>query len=167
MGYIEETGAAQHYRDARIAAIYEGTNGIQAGDLVGRKLGRDKGEAARALFAEIGASLDALSGGLAPLRRPLADGLAALEEATAYLVDAEPRLAAAGSVPYLDLFGTVTGGWLMARLAHAAAQAGHPLAAAKLATARFFADHPLAAAPGLLPAIKGGGTIVEFDPDQL
>src|SRR5579872_6794267 len=101
MGYIEETGAAQFYRDARIAAIYEGTNGIQAGDLVGRKLGRDKGEAARELFAEIGASLGELGGGFAPLRRPLADGLAALEAATEYLVEAEAPLAAAGSVPYL------------------------------------------------------------------
>ena len=167
MGYIEETGAAQHYRDARIAAIYEGTNGIQAGDLVGRKLGRDKGEAARALFAEIAASLDALSDGLSPLCRRLADGLAALEDATAYLVEVDPRLAAAGSVPYLNLFGTVTGGWLMVRLAHAAARADHPLAAAKLATARFFADHVLAAAPSFLPAITGGATIIEFDPDQL
>jgi 3-(methylsulfanyl)propanoyl-CoA dehydrogenase len=167
MGYIEETGAAQHYRDARIAAIYEGTNGIQAGDLVGRKLGRDKGEAARALFAEIGTSVDDLSGACASLRAPLIAGLTALEDATAYLVDAEPSLAAAGSVPYLNLFGTVLGGWLMARLATAAAASQHPLAAAKFATARFFGEHVLAAAPGYLPAIKGGATVVGFDPDQL
>jgi alkylation response protein AidB-like acyl-CoA dehydrogenase len=167
MGYIEETGAAQHYRDARIAAIYEGTNGIQAGDLVGRKLGRDKGEAARALFAEIAASLDDLSGACAPLRAPLTAGLTALENATAYLVEAEPAPAAAGSMPYLNLFGTVTGGWLMARLAAAAVGSRHPLAAAKLATARFFADHMLATAPGSLPAIKGGATVIGFDPDQL
>ena len=167
MGYVEETGAAQHYRDARIAAIYEGTNGIQAGDLVGRKLGRDQGEAARELFAEIAASLGDLTGAFSPLRRPLAEGLAALEDATAYLVAAEPPLAAAGAVPYLSLFGTVTGGWLMARVATAAARSGHPLAAAKLATARFYAEQILAAAPGLLPAIKGGATIVGFDPDEL
>ena len=167
MGYIEETGAAQHLRDARIAAIYEGTNGIQAGDLVGRKLARDKGEAARAQFTEIAANLDGLTGDFAPLRQPLADALAALEGATAYLVDAEPALAAAGSVPYLALFGTVLGGWLMARLAQAAERTGHPLAAAKLATARFFAEHNLAAAPGLLPAVKGGATVVGFDPDML
>jgi alkylation response protein AidB-like acyl-CoA dehydrogenase len=166
MGYIEETGAAQLYRDARIAAIYEGTNGIQAGDLVGRKLGRDKGEAARALFAEIGASLDELGGPVAPLHRLLADGLAALADATSYLVEAEAPLAAAGAVPYLDLFGTVIGGWLLARLADAAGRSDHPLAAAKFATARFFAEHDLAAAPGFLPAIKGGATIVGFDPDQ-
>ncbi|HYM72140.1 MAG TPA: acyl-CoA dehydrogenase [Stellaceae bacterium] len=168
MGYIEETGAAQHLRDARIAAIYEGTNGIQAGDLVGRKLGRDKGEAARELFAEIETGLPTLSAAeLAPLRNPLADGLAALCDATACLVDADPAIAAAGAVPYLNLFGTVMGGWLMARLAVAAREAGHPLAAAKLATATFYAEHYLARAPGLLPAIKGGATVVDFNPDAL
>ncbi len=167
MGYIEETGAAKHYRDARIAAIYEGTNGIQAGDLVGRKLGRDNGAAARELFAEIDASLDDLSGVFAPLRQPLVDGLAALETATSYLVEAELAIAAAGSVPYLNLFGTVLGGWLMARLALAAQKKGHPLAAAKLATARFFADHVLATAPSFLPAITGGATVIGFDPELL
>jgi hypothetical protein len=167
MGYIEETGAAQFYRDARIAAIYEGTNGIQAGDLVGRKLGRDKGEAARQLFAEIAASLAELTGAFAPLRQPLADGLAALQAATEYLVEAEPPLAAAGSVPYLNLCGTVMGGHLMARLAVGATRSAHPLAGAKLATARFYAEHVLAAAPGFLPAISGGDTVVRFDPDQL
>ncbi|HVH82016.1 MAG TPA: acyl-CoA dehydrogenase family protein, partial [Stellaceae bacterium] len=103
MGYIEETGAAQHYRDARIAAIYEGTNGIQAGDLVGRKLGRDKGEAARALFDEIKSELNAATGAMAALRQPLGEALNALETATAYLVEAAPAHAAAGAVPYLNL----------------------------------------------------------------
>ena len=167
MGYIEETGAAQHLRDARIAAIYEGTNGIQAGDLVGRKLGRDKGEAARELFAEIGASLDDFRGALSPLRQPLADGIAALETVTDYLVEAEPALAAAGAAPYLNLFGTVMGGYLMARLAVGAAKTAHPLAAAKLATARFYAEQVLATASGFLPAIKGGATVIGFDPDLL
>jgi alkylation response protein AidB-like acyl-CoA dehydrogenase len=168
MGYIEETGAAQHLRDARIAAIYEGTNGIQAGDLVGRKLIRDKGEAARALFAEIEAGLAELSRvELAPIRARLAEGLAALTDVTAYLVEADPAIAAAGAAPYLALFGTVMGGWLMARLARAAAAQGHPLAAAKLATANFYAEHYLARAPSYLPAIKGGATVVGFDPDQL
>jgi 3-(methylthio)propanoyl-CoA dehydrogenase len=167
MGYIEETGAAQHYRDARIAAIYEGTNGIQAGDLVGRKLARDGGEAARELFAEIAEGMAELSGDFAPLRQPLADGLTALEDATAYLLDADPALAAAGAVPYLNMFGAVTGGHLLGRVALRARNGSHPLAAAKLATARFFADQILAAAPGFLPAVKGGATVVEFDPDQL
>jgi len=167
MGYIEETGAAQHYRDARIAAIYEGTNGIQAWDLVGRKLGRDRGETARVLIAELAAQGEALSGELAALRSPLAAGRAALADATGWLVEADPALAAAGATPYLALFGTVLGGHLLARLAQAASAAGHPLAAAKRGTARFYAEHLLAAAPGLLPAVKGGATVLDFDPEQL
>src|SRR5256885_14016282 len=108
MGYIEETGAAQYLRDARIAPIYEGTNGIQANDLVGRKLGRDQGEAARELFAEMRATLPELAGRAEwePMHRGLTEGLDALERATAWLVAAEPALAAAGSAPYLALFGT-------------------------------------------------------------
>ena len=167
MGYIEETGAAQHLRDARIAAIYEGTNGIQAGDLVGRKLARDGGEAARELLAELTAGLAELGGALAPLRAPLESGLAALDDATRHLIDADPVLAAAGAMPYLNLFGTVLGGALLARLAAEAGRRGHPLATAKLATARFFAEHELAHAPSLLPAIEGGATVVGFDPDAL
>jgi len=170
MGYIEETGAAQYLRDARIAPIYEGTNGIQANDLVGRKLGRDKGEAAREFFAEMHASLAELGGEAkwGPLHRGLAEGLDALERATEYLVAAEPALAAAGSAPYLALFGTVAGGWLMARLALAArARAADGFAAAKLATARCYAEHYLARAPGYLPAIMGGATILGFDPELL
>jgi len=170
MGYIEETGAAQHLRDARIAPIYEGTNGIQANDLVGRKLGRDKGEAARELFAEMRADLAGLGGeaGWAPIHRGLAEGLDALERATEYLVAAEPALAAAGSAPYLALFGTVAGGWLMARLSQAArARAAHGFAAAKLATARCYAEQYLARAPSYLPAVMGGATVMGFDPDLL
>ncbi len=168
MGYIEETGAAQYLRDARIAPIYEGTNGIQANDLVGRKLARDQGEAARELFAEMRTNLAELAGRAEweGMHRGLAEGLAALERATAYLVEAEPALAAAGSAPYLALFGTVAGGWLMARLALAARhQAAGEFAAAKLATARCYAEHYLARAPSYLPAIMGGATVMGFDPD--
>jgi len=169
MGYIEETGAAQYLRDARIAPIYEGTNGIQANDLVGRKLGRDRGEAARELIAEMRASLGELDAPeLAALRQRLTDATAALDTATAYLVTAEPALAAAGSVPYLHLCGTVLGGWLMARVAAVALQrhdAG--LSAPKLATARFYAEHFLARAQAYLPAVMGGATVVDFDPDWL
>ena len=113
------------YRDARIAPIYEGTNGIQANDLVGRKLGRDGGEAARELFAEMRPILSEIGGraGWEAMHRGLAEGLDALERATAHLVEADPALAAAGSSPYLALFGTVVGGWLMARLALAARSA--------------------------------------------
>src|SRR5712691_1161163 len=170
MGYIEETGAAQYLRDARIAPIYEGTNGIQAHDLVSRKLGRDHGEAARELMAEMRASLAELAGvaALAPVGRALGAGIDALDRATAYLVEAEPALAAAGSAPYLALFGTVAGGWLMARLALAVHQrAPDGFAAAKLATARCYAEHYLARAPGYLPAIMGGATVLGFDPELL
>ena len=176
MGYIEETGAAQHLRDARIAPIYEGTNGIQANDLVGRKLARDGGEAAVALIAEMRATVELLgqarSTDLVAIARPLQEGLAALEAATAFLVEAEPALAAAGSVPYLQLLGTVCAGWLIARLALAAerpsAENGGDAAfrSAKRATARFYAEHFLALAPGYLPGIVGGHTVLDFDPDR-
>jgi alkylation response protein AidB-like acyl-CoA dehydrogenase len=176
MGYIEETGAAQHLRDARIAPIYEGTNGIQANDLVGRKLMRDRGEAAGALVAEMRADAISLGAngrdGLAAVSRPLRDGLAALETATSYLVEAEPAHAAAGSVPYLQLLGTVSAGWLMARALFAAERRGAAggaeaaFLAAKRAIARFYAEHFLASAPGYLPGIRGGGTVLDFDPDQ-
>ncbi|HEV8681000.1 MAG TPA: acyl-CoA dehydrogenase [Stellaceae bacterium] len=170
MGYIEETGAAQLYRDARIAPIYEGANGIQANDLVGRKLGRDRGEAARELFAEMRATLAELDAAaeLQPMRRALAAGMDTLEQATEYLVAAEPALAAAGSSPYLALFGTVAGGWLMARLALAARGAeDRDFTAAKLATARFYTEHYLARAPAYLPAVTGGATVVNFAPELL
>jgi alkylation response protein AidB-like acyl-CoA dehydrogenase len=170
MGYIEETGAAQYLRDARIAPIYEGTNGIQANDLVGRKLGRDRGEAARELFAEIRPTLAELDGepAWAAMHRGLAAGLAALEQATDCVLEAEPAAAAAGSVPYLALFGTVVGGWLLARLALAARRRGDAVfAAARSATARFYAEHYLARAPGYLPGVSGGRTVIGFDPDLL
>jgi alkylation response protein AidB-like acyl-CoA dehydrogenase len=168
MGYIEETGAAQHLRDARIAPIYEGTNGIQANDLVGRKLGRDQGEAARAMIAEMRATIAKLGDTrLMPIRGHLAAGIDALDQATAYLVAAEPAMAAAGSAPYLALFGTVAGGWLMARLAAAALRRDTDgFGAAKLATARFYAEHYLARAPSYLPGVMGGATVVEFDPEM-
>jgi hypothetical protein len=171
MGYIEETGAAQYYRDARIAPIYEGANGIQANDLVGRKLGRDGGEAARELFAEMRPILAEIGGraGWEAMHRGLAEGLDALEHATAYLVEAEPALAAAGSCPCLALFGTVLGGWLMARLALAVGRRGGDpgFATAKRATARFYAEHFLPRAPAYLAAIEGGATVVDFDPELL
>jgi alkylation response protein AidB-like acyl-CoA dehydrogenase len=177
MGYVEETGAAQHLRDARIAPIYEGTNGIQANDLVGRKLARDRGEAAGVLVAEMRGTAAALGRAsavdLAAIAQPLQDGVAALDTATRYLVEAEPAQAAAGAAPYLELFGTVCAGWLIARLAlaaerRAAADPGEAaILSAKRATARFYAEHFLALAPGHLPGVVGGGTVLAFDPDQL
>ena len=179
MGFIEETGVAQHFRDARIAPIYEGTNGIQAMDLLGRKLMRDQGAAAHAFVAtmrELDVPLAEQPGDdLAVLRRSLAAGLDAVEQATKLLVEsfaADPARAAAGSVPYLNLFATVAGGWLLGRQA-LAAQAQLSRSAgdagfneAKLMTARFFAEQYLSPAASQLSAIGGGATIVAFDPDQ-
>jgi alkylation response protein AidB-like acyl-CoA dehydrogenase len=176
MGYIEETGAAQHLRDARIALIYEGTNGIQANDLLTRKLMRDEGAAMRALAAEMSA-LDAVLApqsdeALTTIRLYLRSGLAALSttsEAIAAIHRAEPARALAGAAPYLRLVGIVTAGWLMAKAALAAkrhldeSQGDLPFYRAKLTTARFFAEHELATASALLPAILGGGTVMEFD----
>jgi len=177
MGYIEETGAAQHLRDARIAPIYEGTNGIQANDLVGRKLARDRGEAVSELIGDMRKTAELLgqarSADLTAIARIFKEGLAALETATSFLVEAAPALAAAGSVPYLQLLGTVSAGWLMTRLAVAAERrsAGSrdavPLLSAKRSTARFYAEHFLALAPGYLSAVFSGNTVVDFDPDQL
>src|SRR6202030_788773 len=175
MGYIEETGAAQHLRDARIAPIYEGTNGIQANDLVGRKLARDGGEAAAALVAEMRATASTLhadaGADFTPIARQLENGLEALETANSYLVEAEPALAAAGSAPYLQLLGTVCAGWLMGRMALSAERRGATngddtaFLAAKRATARFYAEHFLALAPGYLPGILGAETVLDVDPD--
>jgi 3-(methylsulfanyl)propanoyl-CoA dehydrogenase len=172
MGFIEETGAAQHLRDARIALIYEGTNGIQANDLVGRKLVRDDGRAMAALVADMRATAATLDGAdAAALHPPLAAGIAALETASADLRAAfarDPARALAGAVPYLRLTGIVVGGWLMALSALAArrseANGGDPdFCRAKRATARFYAEHMLAPAPALLPAVTGGATVMDFD----
>ncbi|MGH7059330.1 MAG: acyl-CoA dehydrogenase [Stellaceae bacterium] len=176
MGYIEETGAAQYLRDARIAPIYEGTNGIQAGDLVGRKLRHDRGMAAAELFADIETTIVALDRPhphLAGVGAELRRGLAALRAATSDLVGAAEDRAAAGAAPYLEIFGIVASGWLIARQALAADRQitvgdGDALfLAAKIQTARFFAEHFLARAPGCLAAALGGGTVLAFDPDRL
>ena len=174
MGFIEETGAAQHLRDGRIAPIYEGTNGIQANDLVGRKLLRDRGAAMADLVAEMRGALGKLDGHDADGH--LARGVNALERATGVVLEAavdDLGTALAGAVPYLQLVGTVAGGWLMAESAAAAGrrlQAGaadHRFLAAKLATARFYAEQRLAQAPALLPAIAGGRTVMDFDLDAI
>ena len=126
-GFIEETGVAQLYRDIRIAPIYEGTNGIQASDLVGRKLMRDRGAAARDFIAGLRAcdgDLAAAKGqDLSGIRAGLAEGAIALSRSTDWLIEtygSDPALALAGATPYLRLFGTVAGGWLMAMAALAA-----------------------------------------------
>jgi 3-(methylthio)propanoyl-CoA dehydrogenase len=179
MGYIEETGAVQHLRDARINPIYEGTNGIQANDLLGRKLMRDNGEAARDFIAEM-RLLDRFlamqpAPAFATIRAHLAPAITALETATDWIVEnwqADTPRTIAGAVPYLKLFGTVAGGWIVARAALAAQgrldrHDGEPgFNAAKISTAAFYAEQYLPAAAGLLPAVRGGATIMGFDPEQ-
>ncbi len=169
MGFIEETGAAQHYRDAKILTIYEGTTAIQSNDLVGRKTVRDGGAVAKAIIAQVRATeaqLGELSGAdFQAMQRHLAEGSAALEAVVEYVVanmKSDIKAVFAGSVPYLKLAGIVLGGWQMARAAVAAQQKlgeGSGDAAfykAKIATARFFADHILSQAPGLRATIIDG-----------
>ncbi len=159
MGYIEETGAAQHLRDARINMIYEGTNGVQALDLVGRKLALADGRLPWDWFAEFSGDLEALAvAGHADLAAALGTALEALKRATSWLQqkheDADD--AAAGATPYLRMFATTAGGFLLARSALAAHGIDHRLAADKLASARFYARQLLPPASALLPAVSAG-----------
>jgi butyryl-CoA dehydrogenase len=169
MGFVEETGAAQYYRDARILTIYEGTTAIQANDLIGRKTSRDGGAVARAVIEQVRRTEQELaahaSGDLAAIRNALAAGSRALEEAVAFVVAnsrADVRAVFAGSVPYLKLAGIVLCGWQMARAALvasnrlAAGDADGAFLRAKIGTARFFADHVLSQAPGLRNAVVEG-----------
>ena len=171
MGFVEETGAAQHLRDARIAPIYEGTNGIQALDLVGRKLAQDGGAHWRALFAEMRQDLRDLppKGDLALLKPYLDDALAALESATVWLTgNSGERLTdtAAGATPYLRMFAVTVGGWLLARQAVAAherlaRQEGDPaFLKAKIVTARFFAEQIVPPATALLGPVTRGADLL-------
>ncbi|MFR0690368.1 acyl-CoA dehydrogenase [Enterobacterales bacterium AE_CKDN230030158-1A_HGKHYDSX7] len=169
MGFIEETGAAQHLRDARITPIYEGTTGIQALDLIGRKIARDKGTAAFALIARLREAQRAMPDDdpqLAAIRHRLFSAINALDDAVTFVVnhyDDQVREVAMVSVPLLELFGLVTGGW---QLALSAQVANQQLAAnagdaafyrAKLRTAQFYAGHFLTRAPGLAQTIVEGG----------
>jgi 3-(methylthio)propanoyl-CoA dehydrogenase len=180
MGFIEETGAAQHLRDARITPIYEGTNGIQANDLVGRKLLRDRGEAARELLDDLRAIGERLAASpdadIASIRAALAPGIDALDSATTWMVENGstdlPR-ALAGAALYLKLMAIVTCGALLAQGALAVVARFSAGAAdattfnlAKIVIARFFAEHRLGIAPGLLPALKGGATMMRFGLDE-
>ncbi len=165
MGYVEETGAAQFLRDARIAPIYEGTNGIQALDLVGRKLNQDGGMHWRAVFTDIRATIKALGAsaalkGLAPY---LDDALAAANTSTVWLIGANnPDDIAAGATPYLRMMGITLGGWLLARqalVAESQINAGLGDAGflnAKIATARFFAEQILPQAAALSGPVTRG-----------
>jgi alkylation response protein AidB-like acyl-CoA dehydrogenase len=163
-GYIEETGAAQHLRDARIAPIYEGTNGIQAMDLVGRKLDQTRGEAVRGLMAEIAATAETLSEdpALQPAGARLADGVRALEQATDWLLDHRGADSLAGATAYLTLAGDVVGGWMLGRQAMVAAAAGDdPWRRSKAPHARDYAAQVLTRAHGLAAAVMAGGEDLE------
>jgi alkylation response protein AidB-like acyl-CoA dehydrogenase len=177
MGFIEETGAAQHLRDARILTIYEGTTAIQANDLVGRKTSRDGGRTAKGLIARANETVVALREAagagaddpraldLGAIAGRLEEGLAGLGQAVDFIVagaKGDPRATYAGSVPYLMLCGTVLAGWQMGRAALAAQTAlreGHgdrEFLEAKIATGRFYGDHILAKAPGLAESVVTG-----------
>ncbi len=163
MGYVEETGAAQHYRDARIAAIYEGTNGIQAADLVGRKLSMRGGGVVTDLldqFDQRAGQLDALDG-MGGFGDQLRRAVATARQATAHLLVVgrdDPRSLLGSSAPYLRLLATTVCGGLLAKstlaLASGAAGTGDDgFGAAKLASARFFGEQILPTVQGLLPAV--------------
>jgi 3-(methylthio)propanoyl-CoA dehydrogenase len=179
MGYVEETGAAQHLRDARITTIYEGTTGIQAIDLIGRKILRDDGRAIRMLIEEIAQVADLLDGAaqddLAVIKTRLRAGLAALSAAVDWIRSAgrkDVNTVLCGATPFLHLFGIVSGGWQMARAAAIArnrldAGANDPaFYRAKITTARFFADHSLSQAAGLAEMTTHGSAAVMALPEE-
>jgi acyl-CoA dehydrogenase len=180
MGFIEETGAAQHFRDARITSIYEGTTAIQANDLIGRKIARESGQTVKAVIAEmrkVEASLAEASGDeFAAMRKSLSAGVTALEEAVAYIVATygqDIKAASVGSVPFLKLLGIVAGGWQMGRaalvsarrLAEGGGDAG--FYQAKITTARFYADHVLSQAPGLAYSVVNGAAAALALPEEM
>jgi acyl-CoA dehydrogenase len=170
VGFVEETGVAQYFRDARITPIYEGTTGIQANDLIGRKLARDGGRAAQAVITQMRGVARELAADpeLAPAGSALAVAVDSLERAIRYVVEnhaKDIRGVSVGAVPLLKLFGIVAGGWQLLRSAsiarrrrdetglNGAAAAFHE---AKIATARFYADHVLSQAAGLSHSIVHG-----------
>jgi alkylation response protein AidB-like acyl-CoA dehydrogenase len=168
MGFIEETGVAQQYRDARITPIYEGTTAIQANDLIGRKLARDAGAAAKSVIGEMRALHAGLlkAAALSSVASVFSEAVDALERSVQYVVSqyrSEPKEVSVGAVPLLQLFGIVAGGWQLLR--SAAIANGHPGGAgalpadfyrAKIETARFYAHHVLPQASGLAHAICHG-----------
>ena len=180
MGFIEETGAAQHLRDARITTIYEGTTGIQASDLVGRKIAREGGVTVKGWLAAL-TSFDrelakSANADIQALGKHLSAGVRAVSESVDYILAAagkDPNSAFAGAVPFLKLMGLVAGGWQMARAALIAErklsgkEGDQSFYAAKISTARFFGDHVLAQAPGLAATVtSGAGSIMALSEDQ-
>jgi alkylation response protein AidB-like acyl-CoA dehydrogenase len=181
MGFIEETGAAQYYRDARILTIYEGTTAIQANDLVGRKTARDGGQTAKAIAAQIEATERELLAQDGEAARAVAMRLKAAREAFVEVVDfvaantrSQPNAVFAGSVPYLMLAGNVTAGWQLARSLLVAQEVlaggadsegfGHGFMQAKVITAQFYAEHLLSKVPGIRSSIVDGAGSVNALP---
>ena len=167
MGFIEETGAAQHLRDARIAAIYEGTNGIQSLDLVSRKIAMSNGNAVRGYIAELRQTVDAVNASNDPAfgftGTRLAEALDSLERATEWLLGElgkNPDAALAGATPYLRLFGNAAGGCMLASEALAALRLSEGEPASRIAIARFFAENIAVQAPGLERSIIEGADSV-------
>jgi alkylation response protein AidB-like acyl-CoA dehydrogenase len=176
MGFIEETGAAQHYRDARIAPIYEGTNGIQAVDLAGRKLSMEGGEAVRALLADMSATVKDIRSSDDALLQMTASRLeaacAAVRETTAWLKErnGQPDMLA-GATAYLKLMGDTAGGWMLAKGVLAASRMGadgDTYARTKIALAHIYAETVLARAPSLAAAVEmGAEELVATSPEAL
>ena len=180
MGYVEETGAAQLLRDARITTIYEGTTAIQANDLVGRKMAREGGATAKEVIKAMrvveGELAQAQGDDMAAIRAGLAAGIKAVEECATWIVStyaADIKAVHAGSVPFLKLMGVVCGGWQMARAALvaqkrlAAKEGDAAFYQAKIATARFYADHILAQAPGLRnTVVRGAAGVMALSEEQ-
>jgi alkylation response protein AidB-like acyl-CoA dehydrogenase len=179
MGFIEETGAAQYYRDARILTIYEGTTAIQANDLIGRKTVRDGGATAQVLLAQVDETIAALAERdgqpFKSMHRHLSAGSLSLARAVEFVVakvKSDPNAVFASSVPYLKLAGIVLSGWQMARaLLVASEKRGEDEAfyGAKIATAQFFAEHVLTLAPGIEASIvsaNGEQGILALHEDQ-
>jgi 3-(methylthio)propanoyl-CoA dehydrogenase len=173
MGFIEETGAAQHLRDARITTIYEGTTGIQAGDLVGRKIAREGGATAKAWIAEV-KKLDAQLSHFPSIRQNLAAGIQAVADCVDFIVansGKDVKGVFAGAVPFLKLMGIVAGGWQMARAALAAEKGmksgDKAFLQAKIVTAQFYAEQVLVQAPALRDTvIKGAGNVMALSDEQ-
>ena len=172
-GFVEASGAAQYLRDARITAIYEGTTGIQAADLVGRKIGFEKGATAAVVIAQMRKDISGLTqnahADVAAMHAALSRAVEALAQATQWVVEkfpGDPNAVAAVSVPYLKLWGIVAGGWLMGRAAELCANkltagaADADFCKTKIATARFYVEHILPQAAALAEEITSGASSV-------
>jgi hypothetical protein len=167
MGFIEETGAAQHLRDARIAAIYEGTNGIQSLDLVSRKVPMNGGAVVRAYIDELRQTVKAVQAKNDPAfgttGAKLSEAVESLDRATTWLLsklEKEPQAALAGATPYLRLFGNAAGGCMLADEALAALRLGDGDPATRVAIARFFAENVAVQASGLEKSVTEGSDSV-------